>query len=41
VIFPALYPRALTVAIAGDQRLKPKPPRWKVSDNGNWQIKLP
>ncbi len=43
VIFSALYPRALTVAIAGDfNGWKPETAEMeKVGDNGNWQIKLP
>jgi chromosome partitioning protein len=43
VIFSALYPRAQTVQIAGDfNGWKPEAaPMEKVSDGGNWQIKLP
>jgi chromosome partitioning protein len=43
VIFSALYPRAQTVQIAGDfNGWKPEAAHLeKVSDGGNWQIKLP
>lgn len=43
VVFSALYPRAQTVAIAGDfNGWKPEETTLeKVGDNGNWQVKLP
>jgi chromosome partitioning protein len=43
VVFSALYPRAETVQIAGDfNGWKPEQtPLQKVSDNGNWMLKLP
>jgi chromosome partitioning protein len=43
VVFSALYPRAETVQIAGDfNGWKPEQtPLQKISDNGNWVLKLP